>query len=160
MIIPEKQTKYRMLCHNRRRAFQTRVLSLSLLLGTALLFSCASGGQKGGDGSFSNVNAEEAKAMIEANAGNDQFVILDTRSSTEYATGHLIQSEFYNYSAADYWEQIKKLDKTKTYLLYCHSGGRSGKTLKFMKENGFKEAHNLKGGIVSWKRAGYPVVTD
>lgn len=133
---------------------------LIVLVNLFLLVACGSNGQSDESGSFSNVNAEKAKAMITDNAENDQFVVLDTRTPSEYSKGHLADAKFFNYNASDYWDQINKLDKNKVYLVYCHSGGRSGKTLSFMKQNGFKEAHNLSGGIVAWKRAGYAVVTE
>lgn len=124
----------------------------------SVLISCSSVGQTEKDERFSNVNATEANALIEKNKDNSMFVILDTRTPAEYDKAHLANAEFYNYNAQNYWDQIKSLDKSKTYLVYCHSGGRSGKTVKFMKENGFSEAHNLDGGIVAWKRAEYKTV--
>ena len=39
--------------------------------------------------------------------------------------------------------EIEKLDKSKSYKLYCRSGNRSGQTLKIMKELGFKDVENL-----------------
>lgn len=124
----------------------------------SVLLSCSSVGQTEKDERFSNVNATEANALIEKNKDNSMFVILDTRTPAEYDKAHLTNAEFYNYNAQNYWDQIKNLDKNKIYLVYCHSGGRSGKTVKFMKENGFSEAHNLDGGIVAWKRAEYKTV--
>ena len=54
-------------------------------------------------------------------------------------------------------QKLKQLDKNKTYLLYCRSGNRSGKTLKVMKKLGFKSAYNMQGGMKAWIRANYPV---
>jgi rhodanese-related sulfurtransferase len=98
--------------------------------------------------------------MIAGNEGDDQFVLLDTRTPVEFEKDHLPGAVFLNYSADNFWDKVGELDHTKAYLVYCHDGGRSAKTVAFMKENGFSEAHNMKGGILAWKRAGYPVIRN
>lgn len=40
--------------------------------------------------------------------------------------------------------QLTSLDKSKTYLVFCESGGRAGAALKTMKQAGFKKVINLK----------------
>lgn len=138
---------------------RTKYYFMSIIfLALSALIACSGTGQTENDGKFTDVDARGAKTLITDNQNNPQFVILDTRTPAEYEKNHLENSVFYNYSAGDYWDQIRKLDKTKVYLVYCHSGGRSGNTIKFMKDNGFTEAHNLSGGIVAWKRAGFGLV--
>ena len=107
---------------------------------------------------FSDLDIHAAKALIVENEGNSDFILLDTRSRIEFKKDHIAGALFLDYNAEDYWERVKTLDKNKVYLVYCHSGGRSGETVKYMKENGFFEAHNMTGGILAWKRAMYPVV--
>ncbi len=55
-------------------------------------------------------------------------------------------------------QELEKLDRNKKYLLYCRSGKISGKTLKMMNKLGFKEAYNMKGGILAWSKAGYELI--
>lgn len=137
-----------------------KALVPAIFLMSALVYSCLSSGQEMENPKFAGVDAEKAREMITANAGNDHFILLDTRTRAEYDKSHLDHAVFINYNADDYWEQIDKMDKKKVYLVYCHSGGRSGKTVDYMMEHGFTEAHNLEGGIIAWKRAGYDVVRD
>ena len=35
-------------------------------------------------------------------------------------------------------------------MVHCKVGGRSSKALQYLREHGFPQALNLKGGILSW----------
>ena len=52
---------------------------------------------------------------------------------------------------------ISKLDKTKTYLIYCAGGGRSGECAELMKKEGFTHVVNLEKGFDDWKKKGFEV---
>ncbi|MDP4680014.1 MAG: rhodanese-like domain-containing protein [Cyclobacteriaceae bacterium] len=81
-------------------------------------------------------------------------VIIDLRTEKEVVKGIIpgaIQMDFYK---DDFSNNLKQLDKDKTYMVYCGSGGRSGKTAKLMSDQGFKEVYDLKGGITAWKEEG------
>ena len=109
---------------------------------------------------FADLDPDEARKLIAENEGNERFVLLDTRTLAEHEKDHLAGAVFMNYSADDFWDRVRELDRAKVYLVYCHNGGRSGKTVEYMRENGFAEAHNLAGGILAWKRAGYAVLRE
>ena len=47
------------------------------------------------------------------------------------------------------------LDKEKPVYLYCRSGKRSASAAEKLKEAGFTEVYNLKGGILAWKEKQY-----
>jgi rhodanese-related sulfurtransferase len=48
--------------------------------------------------------------------------------------------------ASDFTAQLSKLDKSKSYFVFCRSGNRSGNAVSMMKKEGFN-AFNLVGGI-------------
>jgi len=48
---------------------------------------------------------------------------------------------------------LEKLDKEKNYLIYCKSGRRSSKVLEIIKDLGFTQVYNIKGGFEGWKSA-------
>ena len=50
--------------------------------------------------------------------------------------------------------------KKKKDLVYCQKGARSSLVLRLMNMLEFKEVYELKGGISSWKSAGFKVVRD
>jgi len=58
-----------------------------------------------------------------------------------------------NFFDADFKEQLSGLDKSKSYLVYCRSGNRSGKACSMMADMGFKNLYNLRGGIGAWNAA-------
>lgn len=64
-------------------------------------------------------------------------VVLDVRTPAEYATGHVRGAKNVDFRAPDFAQQIAQLDTTKTYMLYCASGNRSGQASKLMQAKGF-----------------------
>lgn len=55
--------------------------------------------------------------------------------------------------------QCDALNKAETIVFYCHSGVRSAHAAAFAINKGYKNVHNLSGGVLSWARAGLPFVT-
>lgn len=100
--------------------------------------------------SFQNLDVAAFKAKIKE-AG---VVILDVRTPGEIAKGKIEGAEEMDYKDPGFAEKIKSLDKNKTYLIYCASGGRSAKTCNMMAESGFTGLYNLKGGYAAWSAAG------
>ena len=65
-----------------------------------------------------------------------------------------------DFESGNFVDEIKKLDKTKSYAVYCRSGRRSGLATEVMAKNGFTSVFNLNGGIIDWQSAGKPLVTN
>ena len=49
------------------------------------------------------------------------------------------------------------IDKNLSLFFYCSSGYRSKRVAEFFSDKGFQNLYNLEGGIVAWKRDGFPV---
>jgi len=96
---------------------------------------------------FKDVDVSAAKAMIKS---NKDLVILDVRTPEETAQGTIPNAIEIDYFDANFDEAIGKLDKSKPYLVYCRSGGRSAKASNKMIEAGFKDVTNMKGGYTAW----------
>lgn len=92
----------------------------------------------------------EPEAFADGIQNNPQAEIIDVRTSEEYDSGHLPGAININVMAPDFLEQIDNLDQSKAYYVYCRSGGRSARACMMMHEEGFREVHNLKGGILAW----------
>ena len=47
-------------------------------------------------------------------------------------------------------QQFTDLDPNQTLYVHCKSGVRSMKAINFLKQQGFKYAKSVKGGITAW----------
>jgi len=112
------------------------------LLG-GVLISNFSFGQ--GNGIKNVDNGQFASKMKEKNV-----VILDVRTPEEFQSGHIKGALLLNVHSASFESAIQKLDKNKTYLVYCRSGARSMTAARKMKAAGFENLFNLENGIMSW----------
>lgn len=81
-------------------------------------------------------------------------VLIDVRTPSEFASGHLPGATNLDLNGGAFAAQVASLDKSKTYALYCHSGNRSGQALSLMKAAGFTSVYHLNGGITAWTNAG------
>ncbi|MFH1169923.1 MAG: rhodanese-like domain-containing protein [Chloroflexota bacterium] len=135
------------------------ILPLLVLLAASLVLAggCAgSGSTPAKVQSFGDISTAEASAMIQENAGNDSFVILDVRTAQEYATGHIADTANMDFYATSFQDDLNKLDKGKAYLVYCRTGNRSRQAVDMMQKLGFTEVYNMSGGIVQWQAEGHP----
>lgn len=85
-------------------------------------------------------------------------VILDVRSAFEFGGDKIAGAQNISYTSSGFKPYIEKLDKSKTYLVYCASGSRSVGAVSNMQKMGFENVYNLKGGIEHWKSERKPVV--
>ncbi|MHC5201658.1 rhodanese-like domain-containing protein [Myroides sp. LJL119] len=79
-------------------------------------------------------------------------VILDVRTSEEVqekAIPNAINIDIY--LGQEFLDQLEQLDKTKSYYVYCKSGGRSNQACLLMGQLGFDNTYNLLGGITEWE---------
>ena len=105
-----------------------------------------------------DISVAEAYALIQENKANPDFKIIDIRTPEEYAAGHLEDSTLIDYYAENFKAELGKLDRVKSYLIYCRTANRSGQARDIMKGMGFLSVYNMEGGIVAWQAAGYAVV--
>ena len=102
-----------------------------------------------------NIKPEQFDALRKADTNST--VVLDVRTKKEYREGHIPGSVLIDFNADDFEQQVAKLDKSKTYLVHCASGGRSARACKKMDQLGFQKLYNLEGGMGAWEKAGKPV---
>lgn len=84
---------------------------------------------------------------------------LDVRSGMEYeAIGHIEGFEQVNLYDPHFKEKINTMfDPSIPILVTCFSGHRSSDAVKILLDMGFKDVRELKGGIIAWIGAGYPL---
>jgi rhodanese-related sulfurtransferase len=84
--------------------------------------------------------------------------VLDVRTPAEFAEGHLANSLNIDFESGNFAEEINKLDKSKSYAVYCRSGRRSALAAAEMSKAGFHHILNMSGGTIDWTTAGLPLV--
>jgi phage shock protein E len=89
---------------------------------------------------------------------DSQVVVVDVRTADECQQGIIPGALLLDFYQEEKMKQaMANWDPSRTYLVYCRSGGRSGQTLDLMKARGFKRVYHLEGGMNAWSRAGSPV---
>ncbi|MFN8310390.1 MAG: rhodanese-like domain-containing protein [Chitinophagales bacterium] len=88
---------------------------------------------------------QELKEMIDTKA---DFQLIDCREPHEFEfcnlNGELIPM-------ADIPHETDKISKTKTVVIHCRSGNRSGRIIEWLEQmHGYTNLYNLKGGILAW----------
>ncbi len=77
--------------------------------------------------------------------------LIDIRTPEEYANGYI--DDAVNIPIANksqFITDFSKLDKEKPVYIYCYSGVRSHRAGNLLKELGFKEIYDFKGGWKVW----------
>jgi len=93
-----------------------------------------------------NLTPSEAKSKL---AMFDE--IIDVRRPEEYNDnlGHIPKSRLSTLQT-DFKSDVKKLDKNKSYLFVCRSGGRSTKAAQMAINHGITQVFNFDGGMLAW----------
>lgn len=124
------------------------VLLVLTLVGALTLSSCSS----------SSVQAVSPQDWL-AKSQQQGVVIVDVRTPGEYAQSHVDGAINIDVEGGAFDQQIAKLDKNATYVVYCHSGRRSGLATDAMAKAGFTNVVNLQGGIADLQSAGASIVS-
>lgn len=99
-------------------------------------------------GQTKNVTA----VFAEKKFNKKKVVVLDVRTTQEFTEGHLPNAVHIDVmDSVAFVQQISKLKKGKTYLVYCKRGRRSTKAATMMEQQGFRHIWNMEGGITAWK---------
>jgi rhodanese-related sulfurtransferase len=123
----------------------------SLLLTVLALTSCAQNEKTKKEA----INLSAAAFQVAIQKQNIQ--ILDVRTATEYASGHIKNAMQANWNDQKEFEnRTQYLDKQKTVYVYCQAGGRSAAAQTYLIEKGF-DVVNLEGGLSNWKVKNLPV---
>ena len=83
------------------------------------------------------------------------YVVVDVRTASEYADGHIPGTHFNIDVLEDGFEQeaLKALPKDRPVALYCRSGNRSKTAARILSKNGY-QVLELATGFKGWIAAG------
>lgn len=102
-------------------------------------------------GSKKNYTDLDGETFTQVIKTDPDAVVIDVRTRAEYSSGHIPQAKNIDIMSGGFEQQLEKLDKQKSYYLYCRSGGRSSSAAAKMGTLGFRNVFNLVGGIGSYK---------
>jgi len=86
----------------------------------------------------------------------DGLAVLDVRESVEWAHGHIEGA--LHIPLGDVPVRLAQVPQGRT-LVVCKSGGRSARAVGYLQSQG-RDAVNLAGGMLDWKTAGRPMVSE
>jgi rhodanese-related sulfurtransferase len=99
----------------------------------------------------SMMTAAEAKAALN---GTERPLLIDVRQPEEFQAGHIEGARLIPLSQLG--QRMKELPSDKPILCVCQSGSRSGVAAQLLAKAGY-HAINLRGGMVAWQMAGFPI---
>jgi rhodanese-related sulfurtransferase len=99
------------------------------------------------------ISPQDAVKLIEEHKDDFNIIILDVRTPWEFSKEHIEGAENLDCTDPEFKEQLLELDKEKKYIVYCKSGVRGDKVLNLMKNSGFTEVYNVKGGFKAWEKS-------
>ena len=93
------------------------------------------------------ISANTLEKMIQEKA---DIIMIDVRTEEEIAEGMIPNAKHHNIFSPDFMDKIESYDPSKTYVMICRSGARSGQACMQMMGAGFEKIYNLEGGMMRW----------
>jgi rhodanese-related sulfurtransferase len=95
--------------------------------------------------------------LMKAKNGSSRFHLVDVRSPSEFATGHIPGAV--NIPMEQIESRMRDLDRDDPIVLICQSGKRARMVAGVLEPCG-KDLLVLEGGTLAWLRAGQPAVAS
>lgn len=99
------------------------------------------------------IDPTTVKQMIDR---GEKFVLIDVREPHEYTICNIPFAKLI--PLGDLPKRVSELNPTDQIVAHCKSGARSAKAVDFLKQAGFKNVKNMKGGILAWSDKVDPTV--
>ncbi len=99
----------------------------------------------GSSSSETETDVQELKRKIDA---NEDFYLLDVREPNEFKIGRIPGSTLIPLGEVP--QRVSEIPRDKEIVVHCKMGGRSAKAAAFLRQQGYRNVKNLKGGILDW----------
>jgi sulfur-carrier protein adenylyltransferase/sulfurtransferase len=86
----------------------------------------------------------------------DDFLLIDVREPHEYQIARIPGARLI--PLGELPKHLSELDPETDIVAHCKTGGRSQKAVDLLKQNGFRHARNMTGGITAWSDKVDPTV--
>jgi glyoxylase-like metal-dependent hydrolase (beta-lactamase superfamily II)/rhodanese-related sulfurtransferase len=103
--------------------------------------------------SLAQISVHELKAGLE----EGETLLLDVRTPAEWEAGHIAQARHLPFS--DVLQHGPGICLDGPVRVICGSGYRSNIVGSLLKAGGCAQVQSVAGGMLAWRRAGYPVVS-
>jgi len=103
---------------------------------------------RGGTSTVSEENEITVKELKQLFDSGAQVNLIDVREPHEYEICHIKGSKLIPVGQLP--NHVNEFNLTDEYIFQCHTGGRSGWAVNFLRQLGFKKVKNLSGGIEAW----------
>ncbi len=94
-----------------------------------------------------NISPQNFATEIESSASVTSTLI-DVREPWEFQIAHIEGAVLHPLGQINEWAQ--PLNKSASYVVMCHHGGRSAMACQILQGLGFTDVKNLDGGINAW----------
>ncbi len=91
-----------------------------------------------------------ASEVARRRAAGEQLLLLDVREPEEFAAASIGGARLVPLGELE--QRLSELAewKERPIVVHCHTGGRSARAARLLRERGFTDVSNLKGGIEAW----------
>jgi|LSQX01.2.fsa_nt_gb rhodanese-related sulfurtransferase len=125
------------------RRYHTIALAFALFSALAL---AGCGGSSGPEqATLTDVSAAQLEVML---ASPQPPLVLDVRTTGEFATGHIPGS--LNIPVSELPSRLGELQPSRPTVCVCGSGIRSIQAGETLLDAGFRSVYNLQGGLATW----------
>jgi len=108
-----------------------------------------------GSGDFETVNTWSVHDLL-PNMGKKSLFLLDVRKENEWIKERIDGS--HNIYIGLLKDNLEKVPKDKHVVVSCDTGYKASIGTSILQMNGYNNVTNILGSMMSWKKAGYPVV--
>jgi adenylyltransferase/sulfurtransferase len=100
------------------------------------------------DGDVPEITVTDLKARMDA---GDIPVLVDVREYYEADIADLPEVGQLRIPMAELTERVAEMDREAELVLYCRSGARSDRAVRFLLRQGYAKVYNMKGGMLAWR---------
>ena len=104
-----------------------------------------------------DTNQTVAPERVAELVAGGEVELVDVRTAAEYEAGHVAGARHVPFD--ELAARSQELDRSRTLVLYCRSGGRSGAATQAFSASGW-EAQSMAGGLAGWVDRGHPLEPD
>jgi adenylyltransferase/sulfurtransferase len=91
------------------------------------------------------LDVTEVKQKIDR---GDDFLLIDVREPHEYQIASIPKAKLI--PLGEVARRLNEIDPDAEIVVHCKSGGRSAKAVEILRQNGYKNVANMRGGILAW----------